>query len=399
MADYDVVVAGAGLVGSCAALGLSGLGLRVLVVEPRAPDRRVGESGFEARTVALNPASRRLLERHVDWHALQAHPFGTIRVWEDTGTRAVCFTADEVGRDELGWIVEVGRASGLLWDALGQAQGVTVATGKRVEDVGRGSTELRLRIADSVVSGRLLIGADGARSGVRAMLGVDAPSQQTPHAALATVVRTERSSQGVAYQRFLAEGPLALLPLPGDCASLVWSQPRAEARRRAALTAPEFARELEDACEQVLGAVLAVDERFVFDLDQRLAATFHPDPRCLLIGDAARVLHPLAGQGVNIGLEDVTELLATARDRGDALRSDPGSPGLWRGYARRRRAKALLLLRLMDGFRIGYALQDPLLRLARNLGAELFDRSPRAKSLVIREALGLGLTSSAVEAS
>lgn len=399
MADCDVVVAGAGPVGACAALGLAGIGLKVLVAEPRAPSRHPGESGFEARTVALNPASRRLLEPHVEWRSLRANPFHGIRVWEETGTRAVCFAAAEVGREELGWIAEVGRVGCALWDALEATPNVELGLGLRIEGILRGGTGLRLDVGGREVVTRLLIGADGAHSSVRSLLGVEAPRQETPHAALATVVRTERASSGVAFQRFLEDGPLALLPLPRHYCSVVWSQPRAEARRRAALPPAAFARELEDASERVLGAVLGVDERFVFDLDQQLAMTFNPDPRCLLIGDAARVLHPLAGQGVNVGLEDVAELLDTASQLGLGPGSDSGAVGIWRAYARRRRAKALLLLALMDGFRVGYALTDPFLRLLRNLGADLFDRSAGLKTLVIREALGIGLTSPRVEAS
>ena len=133
-----------------------------------------------------------------------------------------------------------------------------------------------------------------------------------------------------------------------------------------------------------------VDQRFMFDLDQRIANTFRPHDRCLLVGDAARVLHPLAGQGVNIGFEDVAELMDTVARCGPS--GDLGAPGLWRSYARRRRAKALLLLRAMDGFRIGYAIDDPLLRLIRNVGAAAVDRSAGLKAQLMREAMGLGLS-------
>jgi ubiquinone biosynthesis UbiH/UbiF/VisC/COQ6 family hydroxylase len=396
MADYDVVVAGAGLVGAVAALGLAELGKRVLVVEPRVPQRVPGPSGFEARTVALNPASHALLEAHASWTDMAPHPFHAIRVWEDTGTRAISFQAEEVERAELGWIVEVGRASVALWRDLDAANGVSVLAGETISGLEVRTDDLSLRIGADTVSARLLIGADGAQSGVRGLIGVAAPPLETPHAALAAVVATEHDSAGVAYQRFLADGPVALLPLPGSEAggysSVIWSQPREEARRRLGLSDAEFAWELERATEGVLGRIGSVDRRVVFDLDQRVAQTFYPSQRVVLLGDAARVLHPLAGQGANIGLEDVTDMLGVAIRHSAAMDFDPGAPGLWRGYARRRRAKALLLVRLMDGFRLGYSLDDPLLRLLRNAAVQALDRSGFVKASLIREALGLGLS-------
>ena len=396
MADYDVVVAGAGLVGAAAALGLAELGKRVLVVEPRVPERNPGPSGFEARTVALNPASRALLEARASWTDMVPHPFHAIRVWEDTGTRTISFHAEEVERAELGWIVEVGRASVALWGDLDSADGVSVLAGEKIDGLEIQADEVRLRLGSNAVSARLLIGADGAQSGVRDLLGVAAPPLETPHAALAAVVATEHDSAGVAYQRFLQDGPVALLPLPGGdvggYSSVVWSQPRGEARRRLGLSDAEFARELEQATEGVLGTVGSVDRRVVLDLDQRVAQTFYPSQRVLLLGDAARVLHPLAGQGVNVGLEDVADMLDVAGRHSTTMGVDPGAPRLWRGYARRRRAKALLLVRLMDGFRLGYSLDDPLLRLLRNAAVGALDRSGFVKVGLIREALGIGIS-------
>jgi 2-octaprenylphenol hydroxylase len=360
------------------------------------PERKPGPSGFEARTVALNPASRALLEPRVSWAEFAPHPFHTIRVWEDIGTQVISFGADEVGRTELGWIVEAARASVALWADLNAANGVSILAGEKIDRLEVRADDLSLQIGANVVTTRLLIGADGARSGVRALLDVAAKPLETPHAALAAVVATQQDSAGVAYQRFLKDGPIALLPLPGGdgggYSSLIWSQPRDQARRRLELADAEFARELEWATEGVLGAIGAVDQRVVFDLDQRVAATFAPSPRVLLMGDAARVLHPLAGLGVNIGLEDVADMLGVATLGAAAPDFDPGAPGIWRGYARRRRAKALLLVRLMDGFRLGYALDDPLLRLLRNAAVGALDRSGFIKAGLIREALGLGVS-------
>jgi 2-octaprenylphenol hydroxylase len=239
------------------------------------------------------------------------------------------------------------------------------------------------------VRGRLLVAADGGRSQVRRALRVAVDETPTGHHALATVVRTERGHGGVAFQCFLNDGPLALLPsVDAKLSSVVWSQSPEQAERRASMSEQEFCQDMQSCLQARLGAVQAVDQRLVFPLTQMLVHNFSPLPRVLLIGDAARVVHPLAGLGANIGFEDVRDLLD---DLGAmAAQQDPGAPGLWRKFARQRRARSQIMLSLMTGLRKAYARSDPLSQWLRNSGVGWLNQTGLLKRQLVREALGLG---------
>ncbi|MFU8814219.1 MAG: FAD-dependent oxidoreductase [Pseudomonadales bacterium] len=386
--SYDVAVVGGGLIGAAAALGLARQGRRVLLLEPSQPLLQPGRLGLDIRTVAVSPASRQLLESLGVWRTLQAAPYHRMEVWEERGTQAMVFDAVDVARAELGWIVENGPAGAALWGALGGEENVTICH-DRVAELATGDQQVELELPQGRASARLLIAADGARSMVRERLGVAVETADVGHVALATAVRTAAPHQGVAYQRFLLDGPVALLPTrdPQIC-SVVWSQSPEAAARRSVLADDAFCAELSAAVQGVLGAVLAVDQRVVFPLQQLLAASFNPHPRVLLIGDAARVLHPLAGLGANVGFEDVRDLLAVLARL--PVAADPGSDRLWGGFDRQRLARARLMLGLMSALRRAYARGDPLSQLLRNLGVGWLNGSSLLKRQVMQEAMGLG---------
>jgi 2-octaprenyl-3-methyl-6-methoxy-1,4-benzoquinol hydroxylase/2-octaprenylphenol hydroxylase len=381
-------VVGGGLIGAAAALGVANQGRRVLLVEPVEPHIQRGRLGIDLRTVAISPATRALLDTLGIWPALPAAPYRRMEVWEERGTRAMVFDAAEVSRDELGWIVENSPAAAALWQALRHHGNVTVSAAQ-VTDVAPGPERLDLKLGDGTAAARLLLAADGAASAVRRCLGVTVLTVEVGHVALATVIRTARPHESVAYQRFLLDGPLALLPsVDPRLSSVVWSQPPERARQRQELTDEAFCHELERAVQSRLGDVEAVDQRVVFPLKQHLAATFNPHPRVVLIGDAARVLHPLAGLGANLGFEDVREVLAVLQ--GLAIDSDPGAAGLWRVFDRQRRARARLMLTVMNTLRQVYARGDPLSQWVRNLGVGWLNRATPVKRQVMMEAMGLG---------
>ncbi len=384
----DVAVVGGGLIGAAAALGVARQGRRVVLLEPSQPALQRGVLGVDVRNVAVSPASQTLLQRLGVWSRVAGAAYRSMEVWEERGTRAMVFDAAEVNRAELGWIVENSVATVALWDALRRHEGVTIRPA-RVLGAKPGESGVDLELEDGGIRARLLLAADGARSPLRAELGVAVETFDTGHAALATVVRTRQPHDGVAYQRFLLEGPVALLPSrePRLC-SVVWSQPPEQAARRRDIPEDEFCAELGRCLQHRLGAVEAVDQRLVFPLQQLLASTFNPHPRVLLVGDAARVLHPLAGLGANVGFEDVRDLLAVL----DALpaSADPGTPGLWRAFDRRRRARARLMLGVMSGLRRVYARGDPVSQLLRNTGVALLGRLAPVKRQVMMEAMGLG---------
>jgi 2-polyprenylphenol 6-hydroxylase len=388
---YDAAVIGGGLIGAAAALGLARQGWKVLLVEPVEPAVQSFRLGIDLRTVAVSPATRELLERLEVWRALEAAPYRRMEVWEERGTRAMEFDAADVSRQELGWILENGPATAALWASWRRHEGVTWCA-DRVTEIVPGDDEVTLVAGGKSAMTRLLVAADGAQSVVRERLRVPASRYDTGHVALATVIRSERPHDGGAYQRFLLDGPVALLPTRDPRHSaVVWSQSPESAERRAALSDGAFCAELERAVQGRLGAIEDVDRRVLFPLRQQLAASFNPHPRVLLIGDAARVLHPLAGLGANVGFEDVRELLAVLEDLPAAGGAgDPGMPGLWRAFARRRMMRARLMLRLMDTLRRAYAQGDPLSQWLRNLGVGWLNQAGPVKRQIIKEAMGLG---------
>lgn len=391
--DCDVLVVGGGLVGATAALAVAGTGARVGLVDLRRPAPGSGAFDMDIRNIACSPASQALLAEVGVWEALAPAPYRRMEVWEERGTAALSFDAGEAGRLELGWILENSPTVAALWDRLEQHPGIDVQLGA-VTGISSTPEQLTVSLADHTITTRLLIGVDGARSAVRELVGVAADVLATGQMALATLVRTELEHQGVALQRFLLDGPLALLPSrEPNLSSVVWSQSPAEAERRQALPEAAFCAEIEAAIEARLGRVTAVDARFTFPLAQHVVQDFNPDPRVLLIGDAARVLHPLAGLGANVGFEDVRDLVAVLRRL--PAGADPGRNGLWRAFARKRRTRAQLMVAAMAGFRYAYAESSPTLTWLRNSAVGWINSAGTVKQQIIREALGLGPLASA----
>jgi len=384
----DVLMVGGGLVGAAAALGIAGTGRSVTLIDRALPVESKGRFGMDIRNIACSPATRSYLESLGVWSALDAAPYVRMCVWEERGTAELDFDAPEAGRKELGWILENGPTVQALWRLLESAPEVDIVVGE-LDRIEVGDEGVRVVVDGRALEGRLLVGVDGARSAVREQLGVAAQTLATGQQALATIVRTGNGHHGIAYQRFLLDGPLALLPSrEPDLSSVVWSQSPESAARRQGLDDASFCAEIEAAIESRLGRVLACDARLTFPLAQHVVADFNPLPRVLLIGDAARVLHPLAGLGANVGFEDARDVLAVlSRLPRDA---DPGTPGIWRAFARRRGVRARMMVAAMSAFRQGYAGSGPLETWVRNLAIGWVDHTPLVKRQIIREALGLG---------
>lgn len=390
---HDLAVIGGGLVGAVAALGLARAGRQVLLVDRARPELHLGRLGMDVRNIACSPGSRALLEAVGVWEALTGAPYRQMRVWEEQGTAEIVFTAADVGLSELGWILENSPTVIALWKMLERTPGVRILLGE-LSALEPGAEAVSLTVGSETVGSRLVIGADGARSRVRSLVGVGVDTLATGHQALATAVRTRAGHRGTAYQRFLLDGPLALLPgRAPDVSSVVWSQSPERAEERLAMDEAAFRADLERASEGRLGEILEADDRFVFPLAQHVVADLNPHPRVLLIGDAARVLHPLAGLGANVGFEDVRDLLA--RLAGLPAGGDPGTPGIWRAFARKRRIRARLMVSAMAGFRNVYAQGQPLPQWLRNDLVRAVNRSGTLKRQIIREALGLGPLASA----
>ncbi|WP_137973684.1 2-octaprenyl-3-methyl-6-methoxy-1,4-benzoquinol hydroxylase [Pseudomonas sp. F(2018)] len=392
----DLIIVGAGMVGSALALALEHSGLEILVVDGGPLSVRPFDAGgaFEPRVSALSAASQRILERLGVWGGIaarRASPYRDMQVWDGSGTGSVHFSAASVHAEVLGHIVENRVVQDALLERLHGSQ-IGLLGNARLEQLRRSGDGWLLTLADGrELRAPLLVAADGANSAVRRLAGCATREWNYLHHAIVTSVRCERPHRLTAWQRFTDDGPLAFLPLSrqGDehWCSIVWSTVPAEAERLMALDDEAFRHELGKAFEWRLGPVTAVDPRVCIPLRQRHAKRY-VESGLALIGDAAHSIHPLAGQGVNLGFLDaavLAEVLQHALQRGE----QPGDVRVLSRYERRRMPHNLAMMAAMEGFeRLFQA--DPLpIRLLRNSGLNWVDELPDAKALFVRRALGL----------
>jgi 2-octaprenyl-3-methyl-6-methoxy-1,4-benzoquinol hydroxylase len=320
----DVSVAGAGVVGSSAALALARAGLRVAIVEARAP-APWREDTPDLRVFALAADASALLARLGAWPAIaaaRAHPYRRMRVWDAAGGSELCFDADALGQAQLGHIVENALLVDRLWSALAAEPGIARHCPDSLAAFEQDETGVEVELASGArLRAQLLLGADGAHSRVRELAGIGWRGASYGQRAIVAYVRTQRPHEDTCWQRFLPSGPLAFLPCGDGRSSIVWSLPEAEAARRLALDDATFLAELTRAFDARLGEVVEASARRALPLERRLASEML-EGRVALLGDAAHVVHPLAGQGVNLGLRVVSalaEALAAAKSSGRDL--------------------------------------------------------------------------------
>ncbi|MET0611590.1 MAG: 2-octaprenyl-3-methyl-6-methoxy-1,4-benzoquinol hydroxylase [Pseudomonas caspiana] len=391
----DLLIVGAGMVGSALALALQGSGLNVVVVDgsPLSVKPFDAQAMFEPRVSALSAASQRILQRLGAWEGIAARrtsPYGEMQVWDGSGTGQIHFSAASVHADVLGHIVENRVVQDALLDRLHDCD-IGLLANARLEQMRRSGDEWLLTLADGrLLRAPLVIAADGANSAVRRLTGTQTREWDYQHHAIVTSVRTSNSHRKTAWQRFTDNGPLAFLPLQREgehWCSIVWSVTPKEAERLTALDDDAFCRELERAFEGRLGPVLAADPRVCVPLRQRHAKRYVAEGLAL-IGDAAHTIHPLAGQGVNLGFLDaavLAEVLLHAHERGERL----ADVRVLSRFERRRMPHNLALMAAMEGFeRLFQADQLPL-RWLRNTGLKMVNQVPEAKATFVRQALGL----------
>lgn len=380
---YDAVVVGGGLVGATVALRLRRQGRSVALLDHSRPRCVTGRLGYDTRTVALTQLSLDLMAVDVN-----TTPITRMQVWEEQGTTSINFDANLVGERALAFVAEVSSTNSALWAAC-EDTGVDLIEAN-VSEILDNDPAMTLVADGCKFSARLVIAADGVDSTVCRLAGVAVKSRASTDAAVATVVRTEGAPGNTAFQRFGSQGPLAFLPLGHSlscthCSAVIWSQDIAVTESVVALDDSAFINVLQDASEGVLGRIHEVDRRFAFLLNDHVVDDFNPFPRLLVIGDAARAIHPLAGQGVNLGLEDVAGIIEKSSET-----SDLGEPEIWRTFAQQRRVRAQTMISSMRFLRGTYGLANPIGRWLRNVGISMVDRTPVLKKQLIREAMGLG---------
>lgn len=382
----DVIVVGGGMVGAAVALALARRDFEVMLVERNPPAALGGGDPFDLRVSALAPASIELLDRLGAWASIRAERvalYRRMRVFDALGPGDLTFDAAEIGRPYLGYIVENRRVQLGLWEQL--TDHVHLLTGSVAQHLEIGDRDARLTLADGrVVSADLVIGADGQRSWVREAAGIGASSRDYSVVAQILSVETAYPQQDITWQRFTPDGPQAFLPLAGARGSLVWYDSPERVRARHALPPAALLDEARTYFPDELGEIKRVAGQGWFPI-RRLHAHRYWSERVLLIGDAAHAIHPLAGQGVNLGFGDVDALDALI---GEHDGRDPGSARLARAYERRRRADNQLMLSLMDVFDWGYHRRDPLTVAARTAATQLVAGVPPLRRWMTRMAGG-----------
>lgn len=394
----DIIIVGAGMVGSSLALALKDSGLDVvlldggsLTVPPFDP-----QSAFAPRVSALSIASQNVLENLGAWPgvlARRASPYREMQVWDGSGTGSIHFSASDAHAEVLGHIAENQIVQDALLEQL-QHSSIALLAHSQLSQLRRSGSDWLLSMADgSSLRTRLLIAADGANSSVRRLTGTATREWDYKHHAVVTSVICERPHQHTCWQRFTDEGPLALLPLQHadgrNWCSLVWSLPPERAQQVLALDDEPFCQQLGEAFEQRLGKITYADPRFSIPLRQR-HAKHYIEQGLAFVGDAAHVIHPLAGQGVNLGFLDVASLadvLLNAIERGE----DYASVQVLSRFERQRMPHNLAMMAAMQGFQELFQSDNLSLRLLRNLGLKTVAALPDAKTAFVRHALGLGM--------
>lgn len=392
MQSVDVAIVGGGMVGLAVACGLQGSGLRVAVLEQHVPQPLAVDAPPQLRVSAINAASEKLLTRLGVWSDIAARRaccYHGMEVWDKDSFGRIEFDDQSMGYSHLGHIVENSEIHYALWQKAQRSPDITLLAPAEIQQVAWGENEAFLTLKEgTMLTARLVIGADGANSWLRNKADIPLTFWDYRHHALVATIRTQEAHGAVARQAFHGEGILAFLPLsdPHLC-SIVWSLSPQEAERMQQASVDEFNQALNIAFDNRLGLCNVESERQTFPLTGRYARQFAAH-RLALVGDAAHTIHPLAGQGVNLGFMDAAELIDELK-RLQRQGKDIGQYLYLRRYERSRKHSAAMMLAGMQGFRELFAGENPAKKLLRDIGLKLADTLPGVKPQLIRQAMGL----------
>lgn len=385
---FDVAVVGAGVVGAAAALAFARDGRKVALVEAREPSPWRADSP-DPRVYAFAPDNAVLLDSLGVWRevlAARAHPYRHMRVWDAAGGGELAFHAESLGRDALGWIVENGLLVDRLWQAIVREPGIARHCPDHVVALEQDGHAATLELHGGArLKARLVVAADGADSKLRELAGLAVDRHDYGQRGLVAYVRTGRPHEDTAWQRFLPTGPLAFLPCADGRCSIVWTLPDDGAQRLLAIDDAAFCRELSRAFDATLGEVVEVSRRVAFPLRRQLADDYVAG-RVVLAGDAAHAVHPLAGQGVNLGLRDVACLRRIVVGAGQ---HDIGAAHRLVRYHRERRSENTLSAWAFDGINRLFSNDALLPTLLRGHLLGLAGRIPPLAQFFARRAAGI----------
>lgn len=384
---FDVIIVGGGMVGAALACALGQGGLRVAVIESREPEPFTAEQDYGLRVSALSIASQHILENLGVWQQLQdwrTSPYEQMLVWDAGGTGKIEFDAAEASELALGHITENALVQRALFEASEQKDNIQWFCPASLQGFVADKDEVIVTLdTGEILLAQLIVGADGANSKVRDLAGIKLRSRDYNQQAIVANVETTLAHEKTARQRFLPDGILAFLPLADGRCSIVWSSDKACAEHLMGLNDDTFKTELSEVFEHTLGEIISTTKRAAFPLTGRHVETYIK-PRVVLVGDAAHTVHPLAGQGVNLGFLDIAELsnLLLNAER------DLGSLHLLRKYERARAGENELMLRSMEGFKLLFNNENPVLGWLRNTGLSITNQANPLKQLFMHQAMG-----------
>lgn len=403
---YDVIIVGGGMVGLAIAAGIqkqlieNELSLKIALIEPYSPSEPSADyssvTDYDLRVSAISAQNQVFLMSLGAWDKIPAvslSAYTEMKVWDNEGTGNVHFSAQDIHQPCLGHIVENRHTVWSLMQTIQERQAecriefIEEKVSHIDNQTGDGLTPLFLSNGEQLQT-QLLVAADGALSRIKQWIEVGAREWDYGHAAIVASIKTEKTNEQTAWQVFRQNGPLALLPFADEqLSSIVWSTVAEEAEELLKLSDAEFCEALSKASEFKLGNVVEVSRRASFPLRQRHAIDYAVEG-VVLAGDAAHTIHPLAGQGVNLGFKDAAVLVEEII-RAQQKRIPLGDMAVLSRYQRRRQADNLTMMAAMEGFKRLFAAESPWLRLIRNQGMNAFNKSSLVKNHIIHHALGI----------
>ena len=391
--DSEITIVGAGIVGSSLACLLSKQGIKVTLLHRGSPLNLSKSPVLQDRTLALNLASIDLFKELNIWNELKKRttPFKRMFVWDSEGSSPLEFLAEEIKKKELGYVISNNTILKSLNKLIQDSPEITLRQQTELSGINIKEKEISISLLGGEgVSSKLIIGADGINSTLRKKANIKTRTWSYDQLAFVAELKTEKFHDYTAWQVFTPKGPIALLPfdlMEGSNISLVWSAETDYAEKLQKLTQKEFVIELEEKTEQILGKIDLKTDIRSFPLNQLHAKNYFSE-RVALVGDSAHSFHPLAGQGLNIGLSDVTSLSAVLiKARRSGL--DIGSKRTLKDYERSRKIPNLTMAAMMELFKEGFETSDPWVKLARNFAFNMASKSSALKKRVIKEAAGI----------
>ncbi len=388
---YDLIIVGGGIVGFSLANCLAASDLTIAVIEAREPELNWPADSLGIRVSAIGRAAQHVFSKHHVWQKiteLGVSPYQNMHVWDSQGDGELSFNCQDIGEPNLGHIIENRVMVKALYERLQQFNNIKVICPSSCGKIITQENTVELTLDDGrILQANLLVGADGARSFVREHLNFELRERSYQQCAVVATVKTEQPHEKTAWQRFLPTGPLAFLPLiDPHASSIVWSTTPEQADYLLHQEIPDLNHQLESAFANRLGACEIISKPAAFPLTRRHVKNY-VKPRVALIGDAAHTIHPLAGQGVNLGIldaESLAEMIISAQQK----QRDIGDMSVLRRYERSRKSHTVAMLAAMDGIKVLFSNDYSLPARLRNQGLNLVNRSAKAKDFFIKRALG-----------